>query len=61
MKSGLGRVTEGTEQYQGVVVYSMSDLPLVSINIVLLTSPSEYYRTYIRVWLVFARVLVSIL
>lgn len=28
MKSGLGRITEGTEQYQGVIVYSMSDVPL---------------------------------
>jgi len=27
-KSGLGRITENTEKYQGVVVYSMSDLPL---------------------------------
>ena len=32
MKSGLGRITENTPQYQGVVVYSMSDLPLVSIR-----------------------------
>lgn len=28
MKSGLGRLTENTPKYQGVVVYSMSDLPL---------------------------------
>ncbi|XP_013399191.1 60S ribosome subunit biogenesis protein NIP7 homolog [Lingula anatina] len=28
MKSGLGRITENTPQYQGVIVYSMSDLPL---------------------------------
>ncbi|XP_072035953.1 60S ribosome subunit biogenesis protein NIP7 homolog [Amphiura filiformis] len=28
LKSGLGRITESTEKYQGVVVYSMSDLPL---------------------------------
>ena len=27
-KSGLGRVTENTDKYQGVVVYSMGDLPL---------------------------------
>ncbi|XP_033225432.1 60S ribosome subunit biogenesis protein NIP7 homolog [Belonocnema kinseyi] len=27
-KSGLGRITEGTPQYQGVVVYAMNDLPL---------------------------------
>ena len=31
MKSGLGRITDATDQYQGVVVYSMSDLPLVRI------------------------------
>ncbi|XP_041377938.1 60S ribosome subunit biogenesis protein NIP7 homolog [Gigantopelta aegis] len=28
MKSGLGRITEDTQQYQGIVVYSMNDLPL---------------------------------
>ncbi|KAM9191929.1 60S ribosome subunit biogenesis protein NIP7 homolog isoform 2-T2 [Dugong dugon] len=28
LKSGLGRITENTSQYQGVVVYSMSDIPL---------------------------------
>merc|ERR1712165_436426 len=28
MKSGLGRITENTPKYQGVIVYSMSDLPL---------------------------------
>jgi len=27
-KSGLGRITENTDKYQGVVVYSMQDLPL---------------------------------
>lgn len=27
-KSGLGRMTDGTPQYSGVVVYSMSDVPL---------------------------------
>ncbi len=27
-KSGLGRITEDTDKYQGVVVYSMADLPL---------------------------------
>lgn len=33
LKSGLGRITENTEQYQGVVVYSMADVPLVSSTI----------------------------
>ncbi|XP_061197399.1 60S ribosome subunit biogenesis protein NIP7 homolog [Saccostrea echinata] len=28
MKSGLGRITANTSQYEGVVVYSMNDLPL---------------------------------
>jgi len=27
-KNGLGRITEATDRYQGVVVYSMADLPL---------------------------------
>ncbi|EFA13316.1 60S ribosome subunit biogenesis protein NIP7 homolog [Tribolium castaneum] len=27
-KAGLGRISENTEKYQGVLVYSMSDLPL---------------------------------
>ncbi|XP_032709970.1 60S ribosome subunit biogenesis protein NIP7 homolog isoform X2 [Lontra canadensis] len=29
LKSGLGRITENTCQYQGVVVYSMADVPLM--------------------------------
>lgn len=28
LKSGLGRITEGTPAYTGVVVYSMTDVPL---------------------------------
>jgi 60S ribosome subunit biogenesis protein NIP7 len=28
LKSGLGRITDNTPQYQGVVIYSMSDVPL---------------------------------
>ncbi len=31
LKSGLSRMTENTPQYEGVVVYSMSDIPLVSV------------------------------
>jgi 60S ribosome subunit biogenesis protein NIP7 len=27
-KSGMGRITENTPQYQGVVIYSMNDIPL---------------------------------
>lgn len=28
LKQGLGRITEGTERYDGLIVYSMSDMPL---------------------------------
>jgi 60S ribosome subunit biogenesis protein NIP7 len=28
LKSGLGRITENTPSYTGVVLYSMSDIPL---------------------------------
>lgn len=28
LKSGLARITDKTGQYQGVIVYSMNDLPL---------------------------------
>ena len=31
MKSGLGRITENTEKYQGVIVYNMGDVPLVGL------------------------------
>lgn len=38
LKSGLGRITENTMQYQGVVVYSMADMPLVSLVTVILAA-----------------------
>merc|ERR1712106_858993 len=28
LKSNLGRITENTDQYEGVVVYTMSDYPI---------------------------------
>ena len=28
LKAGLGRITENTPKYQGVVVFSMNDVPL---------------------------------
>lgn len=31
MKSGLGRISESVDRYQGVILYSMNDLPLVSV------------------------------
>lgn len=30
MKAHLGRITEDTPEHQGVVVFSMNDIPLVS-------------------------------
>lgn len=38
MKSGLGRISESVNRYQGVVLYSMNDLPLVGTNIYLILS-----------------------
>jgi 60S ribosome subunit biogenesis protein NIP7 len=32
MKSGLGRISESVDRYQGVILYSMNDLPLVSLE-----------------------------
>jgi 60S ribosome subunit biogenesis protein NIP7 len=32
VKAHLGRITEDTPEHQGVVVFSMSDTPLVSFN-----------------------------
>jgi 60S ribosome subunit biogenesis protein NIP7 len=32
VKSGLGRITENTPKYNGVIVYTMNDVPLVSLN-----------------------------
>lgn len=31
MKSGLGRISESTAKYQGVIVYNMADVPLVNL------------------------------
>lgn len=36
LKGGLGRITENTPMYQGVLVYSMNDTPLVSVSGLLL-------------------------
>lgn len=37
LKSGLGRITENTPRYSGVIVLSMSDVPLVStVSIILI-------------------------
>jgi len=32
LKSGLGRISENTKKYDGVVIYSMNDLPLVRVD-----------------------------
>ncbi|CAM9628225.1 unnamed protein product [Chrysoparadoxa australica] len=41
VKSGLARITDGTPQYAGVVVYSMSDIPL---GFGVAAQPTEYCR-----------------
>lgn len=53
-KSGLGRITENISQYQGVVFYSMSDIPVVRTNIGKIVSdaristcPSRMNRFYL--------------
>lgn len=34
VKAHLGRITEDTPEHQGVVVFSMNDIPLVAYNII---------------------------
>ena len=43
LKAHLGRITEDTPEHQGVVVYSMADIPIVSIY----TCLSRSYILYI--------------
>jgi hypothetical protein len=40
-KAGLARITDGTPQYGGVIVYSMSDIPL---GFGVAAQPTEYCR-----------------
>ena len=40
-KAGLGRITDGTLQYSGVMVYNMSDIPL---GFGVAAQPTEYCR-----------------
>ena len=40
-KAGLARITDGTTQYAGVIVYSMSDIPL---GFGIAAQPTEYCR-----------------
>lgn len=46
VKAHLGRITEGTAEHQGVVVYSMNDVPLVKFffNLFLGTIPTFSYK-----------------
>lgn len=30
LKSGIARISENTPQYEGIVIYNMQDVPLVS-------------------------------
>ena len=46
LKAHLGRITEDTPEHQGVVVFSMSDIPLVSslTLVVVYTGIAKLYR-----------------
>nr|XP_058900901.1 60S ribosome subunit biogenesis protein NIP7 homolog isoform X1 [Kogia breviceps]XP_058907585.1 60S ribosome subunit biogenesis protein NIP7 homolog isoform X1 [Kogia breviceps] len=46
LKSGLGRITENTSQYQGVVVYSMADIPLVGSHSIIKTRTFCSFKTW---------------
>ncbi|XP_067575003.1 60S ribosome subunit biogenesis protein NIP7 homolog isoform X1 [Pseudorca crassidens] len=49
LKSGLGRITENTSQYQGVVVYSMADIPLgTQVRSLVREDPTCRGATYVR-------------
>lgn len=49
MKSGLGRISESTAKYQGVVVYNMADIPLVGVTFSSsLTQVLENNRNYFK-------------
>lgn len=41
LKAHLGRITEDTPEHQGVVVYSMSDVPLVGLHSICLRGSLE--------------------
>jgi len=41
MKSGLGRISESTAKYQGVVVYNMADVPLVIQKLIVIKRINE--------------------
>ena len=50
LKSGLGRITENTAKYQGVVVYSMTDVPLVSkLHIEFLSTEMDVHIRYTKI------------
>ena len=42
MKSGLGRISESTAKYQGVVIYNMADVPLVCMVVSLVVNNLKY-------------------
>lgn len=48
LKSGLGRITESTTQYQGVILFSMSDVPLVN-NFVMQLYKYKHYLNILRI------------
>jgi hypothetical protein len=48
VKAHLGRITEDTPEHQGVVVFSMSDVPLVSINVSVTKGGLTYCKSGFR-------------
>lgn len=48
VKAHLGRITEDTPEHQGVVVFSMSDVPLVSCQFLPFTGTGLYW--YAGIW-----------
>jgi hypothetical protein len=53
LKSGLGRITESTTQYQGVIVFSMSDVPLVKTIIIFVILFLSHIFIYLLTYLLF--------
>lgn len=49
VKAHLGRITEDTPEHQGVVIYSMSDVPLVSARQLRSRDPQFTFSSFLRV------------
>jgi len=60
LKSGLGRITENTPRYQGVIVLSMSDVPLVGIMSLFVIKYPPELKLILFYFLFFFRALVRL-